>query len=114
MAFAVDDVDACLRRLLDNGGSAVNEVIRGSVEGVEQIHLVYAKDPEGTIIKMQKWECSPRPEPLPIGVRLMCESRRILRRIELREAVVTLVYALDQNPGAFSFRPKLTPPLRRP
>jgi catechol 2,3-dioxygenase-like lactoylglutathione lyase family enzyme len=56
IAFAVDDVDACLRKLLDHGGTTVGEAVRGTVEGVGPIHLVYAKDPEGNIIEIQKWE----------------------------------------------------------
>lgn len=56
IAFAVDDVDACLRLLLEHGGSAVGQTVRGTVDGVGPIHLVYARDPEGNIIEIQKWE----------------------------------------------------------
>jgi predicted enzyme related to lactoylglutathione lyase len=56
VAFAVDDVDECLNRLLEHGGTTVGETVRGSVPGVGPIHLVYAKDPEGNIIEIQKWE----------------------------------------------------------
>lgn len=56
IAFLVDDVDRCPRMVIDNGGSTVGETVRGTVENVGPIHLVYAKDPEGNIIEIQKWE----------------------------------------------------------
>ena len=56
IAFAVDDVDACLAKLIAHGGSTVGETMRGTVDGVGAIHLVYAKDPEGNIIEIQTWE----------------------------------------------------------
>jgi catechol 2,3-dioxygenase-like lactoylglutathione lyase family enzyme len=56
IAFAVDDVEACLQRLLAHGGTTVGRLVRGQVEGVGQIHVVYARDPEGNIIEIQKWE----------------------------------------------------------
>jgi catechol 2,3-dioxygenase-like lactoylglutathione lyase family enzyme len=56
IAFSVDDVDACLAKLLALGGSTVGETVRGAVDGVGTIHLVYARDPEGNIIEIQKWE----------------------------------------------------------
>jgi predicted enzyme related to lactoylglutathione lyase len=56
IAFAVDDVDECLNRLLEHGGATVAETVRGTVAGVGTIHLVYAKDPEGNIIEIQKWD----------------------------------------------------------
>jgi lactoylglutathione lyase len=56
IAFAVDDVDRCLRLLLENGGSTVGETVRATVDGMGPIHLVYARDPEGNIVEIQKWE----------------------------------------------------------
>ncbi|MBO8087693.1 MAG: VOC family protein [Marichromatium sp.] len=56
IAFAVDDVDACLQKVLDHGGSTVGETVHGDVGGLGAIHLVYAKDPEGNIIEIQKWQ----------------------------------------------------------
>jgi predicted enzyme related to lactoylglutathione lyase len=56
IAFAVDDVEGCLKKVLDHGGSTVGETVRGTVEGVGPIHIVYAKDPEGNIIEIQTWE----------------------------------------------------------
>ncbi len=55
IAFAVDDVEECLRRVLERGGSTVGEVVRGDVAGVGPIHMVYARDPEGNVVEIQKW-----------------------------------------------------------
>lgn len=56
IAFAVDDVDACLDRLLACGGSMVGEPVNAWVAGVGKLHVVYATDPEGNIVEIQKWE----------------------------------------------------------
>ncbi len=55
IAFAVDDVEECLRRVLEHGGSTVGEVVRGDVAGVGPIHMVYARDPEDNVVEIQKW-----------------------------------------------------------
>ena len=55
IAFAVDDVDACVDLLLTNGGSIVGKVVNAEIEGAGTIHVVYARDPEGNIIEIQKW-----------------------------------------------------------
>ncbi|MEW6195447.1 MAG: VOC family protein [Bacteroidota bacterium] len=55
-AFAVDDVDRCLANVIKNGGSTVGKLVKGTVEGVGEIYVVYAKDPEGNIIELQKWD----------------------------------------------------------
>ena len=56
IAFSVDDVDLCLKDVLAEGGSTVGKTVKGYVTGVGNIHLVYAKDPEGNIIEIQKWD----------------------------------------------------------
>ncbi len=55
IAFSVDDVEACLARLIKNGGTTVGQVVKGFVAGVGEIHVVYARDPESNIIEIQKW-----------------------------------------------------------
>lgn len=55
IAFAVDDVEECLAKLLENGGTQLGEVVTGQVENVGTINVVYARDPEGNIIEIQKW-----------------------------------------------------------
>ena len=56
IAFAVENVEEKLQLLLEHGGSTVGELIDTEIEGVGRISVVYAKDPEGNIIEIQKWE----------------------------------------------------------
>ncbi|WP_319475491.1 VOC family protein [Marispirochaeta aestuarii] len=56
IAFAVENVEQKLNLLLENGGSAVGKLIDAKIEGVGKISVVYARDPEGNIIEIQKWE----------------------------------------------------------
>ena len=55
IAFSVKDVEEKLNLLLQNGGSTVGELVNTKIEGVGVISVVYAKDPEGNIIEIQKW-----------------------------------------------------------
>jgi len=56
IAFAVDDVEACLALVASHGGSALGTIVRSEIAGVGSLHVVYAKDPEGNIVELQKWE----------------------------------------------------------
>ncbi len=56
IAFAVPDVGEALGRVLENGGSRVGELVDAEIEGVGAIRVVYARDPEGNIIELQKWD----------------------------------------------------------
>ncbi|MBN2051759.1 MAG: VOC family protein [Spirochaetales bacterium] len=55
IAFAVDDVDACVRNILDHGGGMAGTMVKTNITGVGSIHFAYARDPEGNIIEIQKW-----------------------------------------------------------
>ncbi|MCB9569469.1 MAG: VOC family protein [Myxococcales bacterium] len=55
IAFAVDDVDACARAVIDAGGSLVGEIVRREIAGVGLLTFVYARDPEGNLIELQRW-----------------------------------------------------------
>jgi predicted enzyme related to lactoylglutathione lyase len=55
IAFAVDDVDEALHAVIGAGGSAVGEIATAEVKGVGQLRVVYARDPEGNIVELQKW-----------------------------------------------------------
>ncbi len=55
IAFSVDDVEAKMNLLLEHGGSLLGTLVDGEVDGVGSICLVYARDPEGNIIEIQKW-----------------------------------------------------------
>jgi predicted enzyme related to lactoylglutathione lyase len=56
IAFQVDDVEEALAKVLAHGGSQYGEVVHGEVPGAGPITWVYAQDPEGNIIELQKWE----------------------------------------------------------
>jgi glyoxylase I family protein len=55
IAFAVDNVDQALREVIAAGGSPVGEIAATKVDGVGFLRVVYARDPEGNIIELQKW-----------------------------------------------------------
>jgi lactoylglutathione lyase len=56
IAFSVPDVQKTLLSVKRNGGSSVGNLVEASIEGVGMINVVYARDPEGNIIELQKWE----------------------------------------------------------
>lgn len=55
IAFAVDDVDQALQAVITAGGGAVGRVASTEVAGVGVLRVVYARDPEGNIVELQKW-----------------------------------------------------------
>ena len=55
IAFSVDDVEKYAALIIENGGSLVGDIVRTGVKGAGEIHVVYARDPEGNIIEIQKW-----------------------------------------------------------
>jgi predicted enzyme related to lactoylglutathione lyase len=55
IAFAVDDVDQALQAVIAAGGGAVGEIATAEVNGVGLLRVVYARDPEGNILELQKW-----------------------------------------------------------
>jgi predicted enzyme related to lactoylglutathione lyase len=55
VAFAVDDVDKALQAVIAAGGSAVGNIATTKVDGVGMLRVVYARDPEGNIVELQKW-----------------------------------------------------------
>ena len=55
VAFAVDDVDQALQVVIAAGGSAVGQIATTQVNGVGTLRVVYARDPEGNIVELQKW-----------------------------------------------------------
>jgi lactoylglutathione lyase len=56
MAFAVEDVGKTLKKIKEKGGGLVGKRISAQIEGVGRLDVVYARDPEGNIIEIQKWE----------------------------------------------------------
>ena len=55
IAFGVDDVDEALQAVIAAGGSSVGEIATAEVDGVGVLRVVYARDPEGNIVELQKW-----------------------------------------------------------
>ncbi len=55
IAFTVDDVEATLVKIIDAGGSAIGKTVTVPIEGSGTITVVYAADPEGNIIELQRW-----------------------------------------------------------
>src|SRR5271157_3911045 len=55
IAFAVRDVRAALAQVKKHGGSAVGSLVSTKIEGVGRIEVVYARDPEGNVVELQKW-----------------------------------------------------------
>jgi predicted enzyme related to lactoylglutathione lyase len=55
IAFAVDDVDRALQAVIAAGGSTVGEIVTTQVDGVGFLRVIYARDPEGNIVELQKW-----------------------------------------------------------
>jgi catechol 2,3-dioxygenase-like lactoylglutathione lyase family enzyme len=56
IAFVVDDVSAALERLIAAGGSTVGELVEAEVAGAGRLTAVYARDPEGNIVELQRWD----------------------------------------------------------
>jgi predicted enzyme related to lactoylglutathione lyase len=55
IAFAVDDVDQALQAVIAAGGGTVGGIATTEVKGVGLLRVVYARDPEGNIVELQKW-----------------------------------------------------------
>lgn len=55
IAFAVDDVDKALQAVIAAGGGVVGNVATTKVNGAGTLRVVYARDPEGNIVELQRW-----------------------------------------------------------
>jgi catechol 2,3-dioxygenase-like lactoylglutathione lyase family enzyme len=55
LAFAVDDVEAACRAVLEAGGGLVGRVVSVEVPGAGLVTFAYATDPEGNVIELQCW-----------------------------------------------------------
>ena len=56
IAFAVEDVGRTVTKIIEKGGGLVGRRISAQIKGVGIIDVAYARDPEGNIIEIQKWE----------------------------------------------------------
>jgi predicted enzyme related to lactoylglutathione lyase len=55
IAFAVDDVDEALQAVIAAGGSKVGNSVTTEVNRFGVLRVVYARDPEGNIVELQRW-----------------------------------------------------------
>jgi predicted enzyme related to lactoylglutathione lyase len=55
IAFAVADVHAARRRVLDEGGSSVGEVVTLTTADGRRVTWCYVTDPEGNAVELQSW-----------------------------------------------------------
>jgi predicted enzyme related to lactoylglutathione lyase len=55
IAFRVDDVDEALQAVIAASGSTVANIVATEVDDVGVLRVVYARDPEGNIVELQKW-----------------------------------------------------------
>ncbi len=60
LAFAVDDVEQALQKVLKEGGGQVGEVVRADYPDNITATFVYARDIEGNIIELQNYSASRR------------------------------------------------------
>jgi len=56
LAFEVEDVAEALAKVLKYGGGSLGEITSHEVERVGRLTFVYATDPEGNILELQRWE----------------------------------------------------------
>ena len=55
IAFAVGDVDQALQAVIAADGGVVGKIATTELPGVGVLRVVYARDPEGNIVELQKW-----------------------------------------------------------
>ena len=55
IAFAVDNVQTALELVLEHGGGQVGEVVMLHRADGQAVTVVYATDPEGNVIELQRW-----------------------------------------------------------
>ncbi|OPJ56565.1 VOC family protein [Clostridium oryzae] len=56
LAFEVDDVSAVLKKIKEEGGGQLGEMVKAEYPNNMIATFVYAKDVEGNIIELQSWE----------------------------------------------------------
>ncbi len=56
IAFKVDSVEDTLNKVLEHGGSQIGDIVKTEIVDSGTITFVYAKDIDGNILELQKWE----------------------------------------------------------
>jgi catechol 2,3-dioxygenase-like lactoylglutathione lyase family enzyme len=59
IAFAVDDVEAARRAVLEAGGGSIGEVVTLQTADGRRVTWSYQTDPEGNIVELQSWAPAP-------------------------------------------------------
>jgi catechol 2,3-dioxygenase-like lactoylglutathione lyase family enzyme len=59
LAFAVEDVERARRRVLDEGGSAIGEIVTLTTADGRRVTWCYVADPEGNAVELQSWAPPP-------------------------------------------------------
>jgi catechol 2,3-dioxygenase-like lactoylglutathione lyase family enzyme len=55
VAFAVDDVESARQRVLDEGATAIGEVVTLTTADGRRVTWCYIADPEGNAVELQSW-----------------------------------------------------------
>ncbi len=55
IAFRVDDVESVLNAVIASGGDKLSEIVNHDIPEIGKITFVYATDPEGNFIELQKF-----------------------------------------------------------
>jgi catechol 2,3-dioxygenase-like lactoylglutathione lyase family enzyme len=55
LAFAVPDVEGALAAVVAEGGRTLGQVSSVEVPGAGRLTVVYARDPEGNLLELQRW-----------------------------------------------------------
>jgi lactoylglutathione lyase len=56
LAFQVDDVEETLKAVIAAGGGKLSNIVKYDIPNIGKLTFVYAKDPEGNFIELQKYE----------------------------------------------------------
>ncbi|MBI2892688.1 MAG: hypothetical protein HYY06_03995 [Deltaproteobacteria bacterium] len=56
LAFEVDDPAAVIEAVVRAGGARLGEITAHDVPGVGRLTFAYARDPEGNVLEIQRWE----------------------------------------------------------
>jgi predicted enzyme related to lactoylglutathione lyase len=55
LCLVVDDIQATVAKIREEGGSTAGEIATITVSGVGTAQFVYARDPEGNFVELQSW-----------------------------------------------------------
>ena len=56
LAFRVNDVEKTLNAVIKAGGGKLSDIVTHNISNIGELMFVYAKDPEGNFIELQKYK----------------------------------------------------------